>query len=118
MKKKKMNNTPSWQLQNRSMHIKKVVIIMITFFVILALIITGFVYPKCNETQVHGFFRCNCPQGSAMDKLSGLCTCLNNGTELGNQCEEGAEKVRYVFKSLDKEKNNNWIFTNAAIWQQ
>lgn len=104
---------PSWQAQTRSTHIWKVVLVMVFFFIIIGLVIFGLVYPKCNETQVRGFFQCNCPDGSALQKSSGLCICLNNGTELGNQCEEGAADVRYVFST---DTQNDWEFTNAAIW--
>lgn len=85
--------------------------ILSVFFIIAGVIIAGLVYPKCNETQVHGFFRCNCPEGSALQKSTGLCICLNNGTQLGNQCEGGAEDVRYVFST---DTGNNWTYTRAA----
>ena len=89
-----MPSNPSWQTNNaswnsatRKTHIKNVVMILSVFFIIAGVIIAGLVYPKCNETQVHGFFRCNCPEGSALQKSTGLCICLNNGTQLGFHIE-------------------------------
>ena len=115
----KMPN-PSWQVTEtswsnvtRSTHIRNVIMWISIFVVIVVLVVVGLTYPKCNETQVRGFFRCNCPQGSAFQKSSGLCICLNNGTEMGNQCSEGAADVRYVFSANTE---NKWKFTQTAIW--
>lgn len=98
----------SWDIQARQTHVKKVVTVMVVLAVIIALVIFGLVYPKCNGTQVHGFFRCNCAPGSALDKSSGLCKCLNNGTQLGGHCDEGLDDTRFVF-SADLE-NNDWTY--------
>ena len=79
--------------------------------VVVVVVVVGFLYPSCNSTQVRGFYRCNCPEGSAMQKTTGLCICLNNGTQLGTDCESGAADVRYVFSANE---GNDWTYTNSS----
>jgi hypothetical protein len=103
---------PSWQAHTRQVHIMKVAVIMSVLFLVIGVVVAGLVYPKCNPSQVHGFFTCACPPGSAMDTATGMCTCLNNGTTLGNMCEEGSASVRYVFEAQGIQPN--WTFTQGT----
>ena len=110
-----MTTTPSWQT-SRSVQIRKVAIFFAVFVVVIVFVILVFTVPKCNATQVRGFFTCNCAPGSALDRQTGLCMCLNNGTDPGGQCEPGAEQVRYVFRGMSDGLHdpNKWAHTESA----
>lgn len=86
----------SWQSQTRSMHIRNVIIASVIFVIVLVFVILVFTVPKCNSTQVRGFFTCNCKPGSALDRSTGYCKCLNDGATPGGQCIPGAEQERFV----------------------
>jgi hypothetical protein len=102
-----------WDAQVKQVHIVKVVVVMVVLAIVIGLVIFGLVYPKCNSTQVRGFFQCNCAPGSALNKVTKLCHCLNDASTLGGQCEEGAAKVRFVF-SAEPLTADGWKFTQAA----
>lgn len=109
----------SWLRQNRSKRIRRVVIGVSIFVVIATILIVGFTYPPCNQTQVRGFFRCNCAPGSALqtNQTNGdgkpLCICLNNGNQLGGQCDDDAEKVRFVFGTQGYD-SSKWTFSQSS----
>lgn len=60
-------------------HIFKVILGVAVVLAIAAFIILGFFFPVCNSTQDRGFYSCSCKDGSALDRISGTCICLDTG---------------------------------------
>lgn len=111
--------TASWQAQTRSIHIRKVVIGCLIFAAIVTFVILSLTVPKCNSTQVRGFFTCNCAPGSAMDRTTGLCMCLEDGASPGGMCDPDSQNIRYVFRTTQDSTDTfgdktNWTITQAA----
>ena len=88
--------TASWQSQTRTTHIRNVVMGCVIFVIIVTFIVLALTVPVCNSTQVRGFFTCNCAPGSALNKKTGLCQCLDDGSTMGGFCRPGAENERFV----------------------
>lgn len=108
---------PSWQAQTRTIHIRKVVIGCIIFAAILTFVILALTVPKCNSTQVRGFFTCNCAPGSAMNHATGLCMCLEDAATPGGMCDPDSQDIRYVFKTTEQNtlgNKSNWQFSRTT----
>jgi len=110
---------PIWAPQVRKIHIRNVIIISLVLVMIAVIIILGFIYPKCNPTQIHGFYSCKCPPDSAMNPQTKLCTCLSNGSQiaLDDSCVTGSGDQRTLFGALDPASQTmSWIYTNNAAY--
>ena len=86
---------------------------------VVAFVIVGFFYPKCNATQDRGFYSCSCKPGSAMDEDSGLCYCLDTATvSAANGCANyEANKTRYIYSLIehdDDEEYGGWTATTGT----
>ena len=61
-------------------HIAKVALLILVILGIVIFVILGFFFPQCNATQDRGFYSCSCKPGSALDRTTGQCLCLDTGS--------------------------------------
>lgn len=83
-------------------HIFTVLIVCLVVLVVAGVVLAGFFYPVCNNTQNRGFYSCSCREGSALDLTDGYCKCLDTGTTKAvsdSTCLAYAQnKIRYVYE--------------------
>lgn len=89
-------NEYSWGRVAKQKRVLKVVLFVVAIVIIGIVLLTGFVlYPKCNMTQVHGFFTCNCPVNAIYNPATTECVCANTGGGQVAACDSDA--VRFVY---------------------
>jgi|694.fasta_scaffold07723_4 hypothetical protein len=90
-------NAYSWGRVAKQRRVLKVVLFVLAIVVIGIVLLTGFVlYPKCNMTQVHGFFTCNCPANAIYNPATSECVCADTGGGEVAACDSDAVRFLYA----------------------